>query len=106
MAQAQAAPKAGFFGRYSQMGRTERRNLWLGLAFVSPWIFGFLAFFVYPFFYTFRIGFTRYSGFQDPEWIGLENYRDLHRVPINSGKRSTTPSTTRLSLSRSAPPSR
>ena len=77
MAQAQVAPKAGFFGRYSQMGRTERRNLWLGLAFVSPWIFGFLAFFVYPFFYTFRIGFTRYSGFRDPEWIGLENYRDL-----------------------------
>jgi multiple sugar transport system permease protein len=77
VAQAPAVPKIGFFQRYSQMGRIERRNLKLGLLFVSPWIFGFLVFFVYPFFYTFRISFTRYSGFQDPEWIGLENYRDL-----------------------------
>ena len=77
MAQAQAAPKVGFFQRYSQMGRTERRNLKLGLLFISPWIVGFLAFFVYPIFYTFRISFTRYSGFGEPEWIGLDNYRDL-----------------------------
>ena len=77
MAQAQAASKVGFVQRYSQLGRVERRNLKIGLLFVSPWIFGFLAFFVYPFFYTFRISFTRYSGFEDPEWIGLENYRDL-----------------------------
>ncbi len=59
------------------MGRTDRRNLWIGLLFISPWIIGFFAFIVYPILYTFRISFTRYSGFIDPEWIGLENYRDL-----------------------------
>lgn len=61
------------------MGRTERRNLALGLLFISPWIVGFVAFLLYPFIYTIRIGFTQYSGFGEPLWIGLENYRQLFR---------------------------
>jgi len=61
------------------MGRTERRNLALGLLFISPWIVGFVAFLLYPFIYTIRIGFTQYSGFGDPLWIGLENYQQLFR---------------------------
>jgi multiple sugar transport system permease protein len=59
------------------MTRGERRNLIVGLLFVSPWIFGFLAFLAYPFVYTVRISLTRYSGFGPQEWIGLENYRRL-----------------------------
>ncbi len=55
----------------------ERRKLLLGLLFISPWIVGFLAFTVYPVFYTLRISFTRYSGFGDPMWIGLANYKAL-----------------------------
>lgn len=57
--------------------RKERQNLRLGLLFVSPWIVGFLAFLVYPIVYTLRISFTQYSGFGDPKWIGLDNYRTL-----------------------------
>ena len=57
--------------------RTERRNFALGLLFISPWFVGFFAFLIYPFYYTIRISFTRYSGFGEPEWVGLENYRDL-----------------------------
>lgn len=55
----------------------ERRKLLLGLLFISPWIVGFLAFTVYPVFYTLRISFTRYSGFGDPMWIGFANYKAL-----------------------------
>lgn len=55
----------------------ERRKLALGLLFISPWIVGFLAFTVYPIFYTLRISFTRYSGFGEPMWIGLANYKAL-----------------------------
>ena len=55
----------------------ERRKLLLGLMFISPWLFGFLAFTLYPIIYTLRISFTRYSGFGTPTWIGLANYKAL-----------------------------
>src|SRR5215212_7096914 len=57
--------------------RKERQNLRVGLLFISPWIFGFLAFLVYPIFYTLRISFTQYTGFGEPKWIGFGNYQAL-----------------------------
>src|SRR5215217_4108306 len=60
-----------------RLTRGERHNLGLGLLFISPWIVGFLAFQLYPLYYTARISFTDYSGFGEPLWIGLENYRRL-----------------------------
>jgi multiple sugar transport system permease protein len=68
--------RPGPFGRL-HLTRKERHNLLVGLLFVSPWIIGFLAFLIYPIFYTLRISFTKYTGFGEPEWIGLDNYRDL-----------------------------
>jgi multiple sugar transport system permease protein len=68
--------RPGPFGRL-QLTRKERHNLMVGLLFVSPWIVGFLAFLVYPILYTLRISFTKYTGFGEPQWIGLGNYRDL-----------------------------
>ena len=53
------------------------RKLALGLLFISPWIVGFLVFTIYPIYYTLRISFTRYSGFGEPMWVGLANYRGL-----------------------------
>jgi len=61
----------------SGLTRQKRHNLLLGLLFVSPWIFGFLAFLLYPIYYTLRISFTKYSGFGEPVWTGLDNYRSL-----------------------------
>jgi multiple sugar transport system permease protein len=55
--------------------KNEWHNLRIGLLFISPWIFGFLAFLAYPIFYTLRISFTRFSGFGPALWTGLENYR-------------------------------
>lgn len=68
--------RTGPFDRF-RLTRKERRNLVTGLLFVSPWIVGFLAFLVYPIYYTLRISFTQYSGFGEPKWIGLDNYRTL-----------------------------
>ncbi len=68
--------RPGPFGRL-HLTRSERRNLRLGLLFISPWIVGFLAFLVYPIVYTLRISFTEYTGFGEPEWIGLGNYQAL-----------------------------
>jgi len=62
---------------FLRLTKREWHGLGVGLAFISPWIIGFLALLVYPILYTIRISFTEYSGFGTPEWIGLTNYRDM-----------------------------
>jgi multiple sugar transport system permease protein len=68
-------PVASVRRRRFSITRAERKNLLLALLFISPWIFGFLAFLIYPIWYTIRLSFTRYGGFGEPMWIGLDNYR-------------------------------
>lgn len=57
--------------------RRPRRTTLVGLAFLSPWLLGFLAFTLYPVLATLYYSFTDYSLFGTPQWIGLDNYRDL-----------------------------
>jgi multiple sugar transport system permease protein len=65
-----------FLNRF-RLTRKERHNLFLGLAFISPWLIGFVVFLVYPIYYTIKISFTKYTGFGEPKWVGLQNYRDM-----------------------------
>ena len=58
------------------------RSLLVGLLFISPWIVGFFVFLVYPVFSNFHLGMTDYSGFGQPQWIGLGNYQELFRDPL------------------------
>jgi multiple sugar transport system permease protein len=60
-----------------KLSRKERKNLMKGLLFISPWIIGFLVFSVYPTVYSIGLSFVRYSGFQPPVWLGLQNYQRL-----------------------------
>jgi len=64
------------------MTYSSRRNLRNGLIFVSPWIFGFLAFQIYPILYSLWLSFTRYSGFGKPTFIGLKNFQQLFNDPL------------------------
>jgi multiple sugar transport system permease protein len=73
---ANESARASVLDRF-RMTRRERHNLGLGLLFISPWLVGFVVFLVYPIIDTIRISFTRYSGFGSPEWIGLDNYRQI-----------------------------
>ena len=59
------------------MSRTEFRNLLLGLAFMSPWLIGFLAFTLYPAVTTLYYSFTDFKILKPPHWIGLSNYNQL-----------------------------
>lgn len=59
------------------MTKAERKKLFLGLLFISPWMIGFLAFLLYPIYYTVQLSFTQYGGFGDPVWLGLDNYRRM-----------------------------
>lgn len=57
-----------------KMTQRERRNLRMGLLFISPWIIGVAVFVIYPLIYSFGISLTQYSGMQTPTFIGLQNY--------------------------------
>lgn len=59
----------------------RRRVFWTGFAFALPWIVGFLAFTVYPFFGSLYYSFTSYDLFSPPQWIGLDNYRAIASDP-------------------------
>ncbi len=62
---------------FRSLTRRERKNLLSGLLFISPWIVGFLAFRVYPFFASLYYSFTFYPILSRPKWVGLSNYIDL-----------------------------
>lgn len=62
-------------------GRSSRRVLWLGLAFSSPFIVGFLVFFAYPIAASAYYSFTDFNLFQTPKWVGLDNYTHMFADP-------------------------
>jgi multiple sugar transport system permease protein len=53
------------------------RNLLTMLAFISPWLIGFLWFFIYPTASSLYYSFTDYNILQPAKWIGVKNYTDL-----------------------------
>jgi len=57
--------------------RKELRAVAKGLLFISPWLFGFFAFTIYPLLASLYYSFTRYDIISAPQWIGLGNYQKL-----------------------------
>ncbi|MCL2320776.1 MAG: sugar ABC transporter permease [Oscillospiraceae bacterium] len=51
--------------------KREIRNFYL---FISPWIFGFLCFTLFPVLWSLYLSFTQYNGVAAPKFIGLDNY--------------------------------
>lgn len=64
------------------MTRNGRRELRWGLLFITPWIIGFCAFVAYPMINAGYLSFTRFSGFGEARWIGLDNYARLFRDDV------------------------
>jgi multiple sugar transport system permease protein len=58
-------------------GRASRRSVWLGLAFISPWLVGFLCFTLYPIVASLYFSFCEYRVLSPPKWVGLRNYAEL-----------------------------
>ncbi len=59
------------------MTKGERRTLWVGLAFISPWIVGFIFFNLFPIVASLIWSFCDYDVLSDPVFVGLLNYREL-----------------------------
>lgn len=52
-------------------------NKRLGFMFVLPFVLGILFFKLFPFVASFALSLTQYDLIDPPQWVGLENYRDL-----------------------------
>ncbi len=59
------------------MTRGDRRNLRMGLLFISPWIVGFLVLFAYPLLCAAYYSLCDYSVLTPAVFVGANNYRDL-----------------------------
>lgn len=59
------------------MTKQEKKFFWLGMLFILPWIIGFLCFQVYPIISAGYYSLTDYNVFQEPNFIGFQNYIDL-----------------------------
>lgn len=65
-----------------KLSSRDRKNLKMGLLFISPWIIGVCVFVIYPLVYSLIISMTRYSGMAEPEFIGLQNYITAFADPL------------------------
>ncbi|MBM3495622.1 MAG: sugar ABC transporter permease, partial [Armatimonadetes bacterium] len=54
-----------------------RRDMWLGIAFISPWLFGFVTLTLYPVLASLYYSFCEYRVLSPPRWVGLRNYVEL-----------------------------
>ena len=59
---------------WSGLSAARRREAFQGLACISPWVIGFVAFTAYPMLASLYYSFTNYKGLGAPRWIGLTNY--------------------------------
>jgi multiple sugar transport system permease protein len=55
----------------------KRREAIDGYLFIAPWLIGFVVFVSGPMLGAFALSFMQWDLFNDPEWIGVENYREL-----------------------------
>lgn len=65
-----------------KMTTRDRRNLKMGLLFVSPWLVGVTVFVAYPLIYSLIISLTRYSGMTRPTFVGIQNYVTAFTDPL------------------------
>lgn len=72
-ADAQTAP----IGPVESIRRFLRREKVAGYLFISPWIIGFLVFYLYPLLDTVYNSFTNMQLFGIPQWVGWQNYQKL-----------------------------
>lgn len=59
------------------MTKHERRELLIGLGFISPWIVGFVWFNLYPVLASVYYSFTSFHVVETPQWVGLNNFQIL-----------------------------
>ncbi len=62
--------------------RAKRGEILGGYLFLLPSLLGFVVFIVYPMLNGFYLSFTDFNGFLSPNWIGLDNFRQMAKDPL------------------------
>lgn len=57
-------------------------NKTLGFMYALPFVLGVLIFTLFPFVMSFALSFTHYDIINPPEYVGLENYREMSTDPL------------------------
>ncbi len=77
------APATGL--QRQRMSKRERRNQFMGLLFISPWLIGFITLAFVPLIMSFYYSLTRYDLIGEPKFIGLGNYERLFTTDPDFG---------------------
>ena len=75
-----SAPAEG--RRRRRLSAQTRRSLILGLLFISPWLVGFFAFYLYPALAALFYSFTDFKILAEPRFVGLANYQKMLADPL------------------------
>jgi multiple sugar transport system permease protein len=68
--------------RRRRLTRRARRELFYGLAFISPWLIGVIVLQAYPLLMTVYYSFTNFTGLNfPPGWVGFANFRMAFSQP-------------------------
>ena len=59
------------------MNKILTKQNFIILAFISPWVIGFLSFGIYPILISFYYSLCQYDVLREPMYVGLENYRTI-----------------------------
>ncbi len=59
------------------MGYTRGRQAKYFYMFISPWLLGFFLLICIPLIYSIYLSLTQYNGISAPQFIGLQNYKDI-----------------------------
>jgi multiple sugar transport system permease protein len=75
----------------SRLSMKRRQQIW-GIIFLSPWLFGFLAFTLFPMAASLFLSFTRYNLNESDviTWIGTRNYENIFVDPLVSTSLNAT----------------
>jgi len=66
-----------YFRAWAALSPNRRREAFAGYLFISPWLIGFIVFFIGPIIASFVLSFTQWNIVGTPEWIGFKNYVDI-----------------------------
>lgn len=72
--------------RRRMLRRKKLKENWEGYLYIAPWLIGFLLLSAWPMVYSMYLSFTDYGLFQDPNWVGLQNYQNIFTIDFTFKK--------------------
>jgi len=62
--------------------KSMRKEFWIAMVFISPWVVGLLTFTLYPIAMSFYYSLTEYKVIADPRFVGFANYVNLFKDKV------------------------